>query len=236
MITVRNLSKRFGYRLALQGVSLRVRPSEIVALLGPNGAGKSTLLRILATLARPTSGGVELAGYRLPQQATGARALIGYLGHQPLLYGELSAQQNLEFFARLYGLQQPAARIAELLEQLGLDHRRHEPVRGFSRGMQQRLGLARALLHKPRILLLDEPHSALDRQMASELDALLQDAARGGAAVLIATHDLNRVASLAQRVDILDGGRLAASLPRRKLSSRELAARYERALGSRYVG
>jgi heme exporter protein A len=235
MITVRNLSKRYGYRLALQGVSLRVRTGEVVALLGPNGAGKSTLLRILATLARPTAGHVELAGFRLPAEASGARAALGFLGHQPLLYGELSAQQNLEFFARLYGLPHPAARIAELLEQLGLDHRRSEPVRGFSRGMQQRLALARALLHEPRILLLDEPHSALDRQMAAELDAILRAAAKGGAAVLVASHDLNRVQGLAQRVEILDKGRLVASKSLRR-GGRSLLAQYERALRSQNAG
>lgn len=234
MITVRNLSKRYGYRLALQGVSLRVRPGEVVALLGPNGAGKSTLLRILATLARPTAGRVELGGFRLPAEASGARAALGFLGHQPLLYGELSAQQNLEFFARLYGLPHPAARIAELLEHLGLEHRPSEPVRGFSRGMQQRLALARALLHQPRILLLDEPHSALDRQMAAVLDAILRAAAKDGAAVLVASHDLNRVQGLAQRVEILDKGRLVASMSLKR-GGRSLLAQYERALRSRYA-
>lgn len=229
MIRVSQLSKRYGYRLALQGVNLRVRKGELVALLGPNGAGKSTLLRILAGLTQPTAGRVEVAGCQLPKQAAGARAQLGYVGHQPLLYEDLSADQNLEFFARLYSVPAAAARIDELLELVGLQQRRREPVRGFSRGMLQRLALARALLHRPRVLLLDEPHSALDLQTADALDEVLRAQARAGATVLIASHDLDRVGGLVQRAVLLADGRTAATLPKAKLG-RRLPAHYQLAL------
>ncbi len=232
MILTQGLSKRFGHRLALQNIVLQVKSGEIVALLGPNGAGKTTLLRILATLARPSFGRLELAGCRLPEEAAAARASLGYVGHQPLLYDDLSAEQNLAFFALLYGISKPDRRISELLDLFDLQSRRREPVRTFSRGMQQRLALARALLHRPKILLLDEPHSGLDRQAAATLDKTLPSLARGGAAILIATHDLNRVIGLAHRVEVLDAGQLVASLGKRQLTAKQLSRFYDRVLRS----
>lgn len=230
MISTHKLSKRFGHRLALQDIDLQVRTGEIVALLGPNGAGKSTLLRVLATLTQPTFGAIEVTGWRLPQQGAEARARIGYVGHQPLLYADLSAAQNLAFFARLYGIEKAGRRIDQLLSKFGLEARRSEPVRNFSRGMQQRLAIARALLHKPAVLLLDEPHSGLDREAAIILDKLLRAQAKGGAAILLATHDLNRVLGLAQRVEVLAAGRLVASLPKSKLTANQLPVAYDRVL------
>ncbi len=232
MISTHKLSKRFGHRLALQDIDLQVRAGEIVALLGPNGAGKSTLLRVLATLAQPSFGAVEVAGCRLPEQGPEARARVGYVGHQPLLYGDLSAEQNLNFFASLYGAVNPSRRIDQLLNQFGLAARRGETVRNFSRGMQQRLAIARALLHRPAVLLLDEPHSGLDREAAAILDKLLRAHAKSGAVILIATHDLNRVLGLAQRVEVLAAGRLVASLPKSKLTAKQLPIVYDRALRS----
>lgn len=232
MISTHKLSKRFGHRLALQNVNLQVRAGEIVALLGPNGAGKSTLLRVLATLAQATFGAVEVAGCSLPEQGPGARGRIGYVGHQPLLYDDLSAEQNLAFFAGLYGIENAGRRIDLLLGQFDLAARRAEPVRNFSRGMQQRLAIARAVLHKPAVLLLDEPHSGLDREAAAILDKLLRAQAKGGAAILIATHDLNRVLGLAHRVEVLAAGRLIASLPKSKLTAGRLPTLYDRTLRS----
>jgi heme exporter protein A len=232
MISVRGLSKRYGYRLALNNVDLTVESGELVALLGPNGAGKSTLLRLLATLARPTAGLIQLAGHTLPQDSIAARSLVGYVGHEPLLYTDLSAEQNLEFFARLYALPNPQPRIRQLLSKLGLTARGREPLRTFSRGMQQRVSIARALLHRPSILLLDEPHSALDQASARILDELLRAEARGGAAVLFAAHDLARVSSLATRVEVMAAGRLIASLRKPQISAAKLPALYARALRS----
>jgi heme exporter protein A len=208
MIAVRELSKRFGYRWALKNVSLEVKRGEIAAILGPNGAGKSTLLRILATLAKPTLGEYHIAGLRLPDEAIEARRQIGFLAHQPLLYEELSAEQNLAFFARLYGLKRPRRRISELLKKFDLELRGEEPVRNFSRGMQQRLAIARALLHKPRVLLLDEPHSGLDRKTVEIIDKLLLSLAKSGVTILFATHDLQRAQHLARRIFVLVDGEL----------------------------
>ncbi len=222
MIQVRRLVKRFGLRVVLRGVDLEVQAGEFVALLGPNGAGKTTLLRILATLSRPNQGDVRLAGYRLPGQAAAARRYLGLVSHQPLLYGDLTAEQNLRFYARLYGVPRAAERIAALLERVGLAARRRDPVRTFSRGMQQRLAIARALLHDPRILLLDEPYTGLDQDAAARLDDLLRRIAAEGRTVLMASHNLPRVAALASRFVVLTRGRIAASVPRDQISDQDL--------------
>ena len=229
MISVRGLSKRFGYRWALKNVSLEVKRGEIVALLGPNGAGKSTLLRILATLSKPTAGECEIAGFSLPQHAIEARVRIGFLAHQPLLYEDLNTEQNLAFYARLYRLNRPASRIDELLELFDLDSRRNEPVRTFSRGMQQRLALARVFLHKPRVLLLDEPHSGLDRATAAIVDHELKRLAKKGTTVLFATHDHQRAQHLARKVSVLSDGELVASTAHKA----SVSGLYRRALGAR---
>ncbi len=230
MISARGVSKRFGPRLALRSVDLQVERGQLVALLGPNGAGKSTLLRILASLARPTLGEVTIAGSRLPEQAAAARERLGFVGHQTFLYGDLSAEENLAFFTRLYRVGRPSQRISELLKAFELYTRRNEPVRSFSRGMQQRLSLARALVHRPRVLLLDEPHSGLDRESVGILDDLLKRQIRQGVAILMATHDLQRAARLAQRVDVLANGRLLASWGSSKLRSAAFPGQYDRAL------
>jgi heme exporter protein A len=229
MISANGISKRFGYRMALHLVDLEVGRGEIVALLGPNGAGKSTLLRILATLAKPTFGQATIAGYRLADQAAAARANLGFVAHQSFLYEDLSAQANLAFYARLYGLKQPARRISELLKLFQLAER-DEPVRAFSRGMQQRLALARAMLPKPRVLLLDEPHSGLDREGLDLLDDTLRALAHKGTAILMATHDIARAQRLARRVEVLAGGKLLHDLAKTKLSSPVFAQQYDRAL------
>jgi heme exporter protein A len=227
MISVSGLTKRYGYRLVLRDLDLHVGRGEIVALLGPNGAGKSTLLRILATLSRPTFGQVELAGFSLPTHAASARAYIGYLGHQPLLYEDLTGEQNLYFFASLYRVPRARNRVDELLDLVGLETRRKEQVRTFSRGMQQRLGVARAVLAKPKILLLDEPHSGLDKSGAAMIDKLLRDTTQKGSAVLIATHDQNRALALTKRIEILAAGSLVTV--GRRPSKAQLSAQYDRA-------
>ena len=169
MIEVRGLVKSFGSKVALEGVDLDVAEGEFLTLVGPNGAGKTTLIRILATLTRPTEGSVRVAGYDLAGQGTGIRRRIGLASHQTLLYGDLSAEENLRFYGRMYEVPDLEERITALLQRVGLEHRRHDLVRTFSRGMQQRLSIARALLHDPAILLLDEPYTGLDQQAAEVL-------------------------------------------------------------------
>lgn len=226
MIEARGLVKVFGSKAVLRGLDLIVDPGEFVVLVGPNGAGKTTCLRILATLARPTAGSVRLGGFVLPGQASEARRLLGVVSHQPLVYGDLTAEENLRFYARLYDLPSPAARAAEALVEVGLADRRRDVVREFSRGMQQRLAIARATLHDPKILLFDEPHTGLDQDAAQMLDELLRQIASSGRTILMTSHDLLRAAELATRVDILSRGVVEASLQGEELQPRSLTDRY----------
>jgi heme exporter protein A len=194
-------------------------------VLGPNGAGKSTLLRMLATLLRPDAGTLSVAGHPLPEGARSARGLVGYLGHDPLLYLDLTAWQNLDLFADLYGVPEAGERIAEMLGAVGLLARAHEPVRTLSRGMAQRLGLARLLLHRPSLLLLDEPHASLDAPGAELLDRLLSGA-RGAQSVVLVTHDLERGLALASRVLVLRAGRAVMAGPTAGIDPASFRAEY----------
>ncbi len=211
MIECISVTKVFGLRPVLRGVDLAATPGEFVALYGPNGAGKTTLLRIIASLSRPTTGEVRVAGYALPRQAAQVRAVLGVVSHQPLLYGDLSAEENLRFYARLYNLPPEAceARVAEVGTAVGLAKRMGDLVRTFSRGMQQRLAIARAILHDPPVLLLDEPHTGLDQDAAATLDRVLREVATRGRTILMTTHDIARGLALADRAAILSRGRIA---------------------------
>jgi heme exporter protein A len=226
MISTHALTKTFGLRPILRGVNLEVAPGECVALLGPNGAGKTTLIRILSTLARPTLGRVVVAGCPLPGAAAEARRRLGVVAHHTLLYSDLTAEENLRFFARLYGLSQAGARIAQVLEQVGLTARRRDLVRTFSRGMQQRLALGRALLPDPQVMLFDEPYTGLDPDATQMLDDVLLHMAGEGRTVLLTTHDLPRAVGLADRVLILSRGVMAFEAPTRDLDAARLAEIY----------
>ncbi|HLE23454.1 MAG TPA: heme ABC exporter ATP-binding protein CcmA [Anaerolineales bacterium] len=226
MIDIRSLVKTFGLKPVLRGLNLHLEAGEFVALLGPNGAGKTTLLRILASLARPSLGEVRLAGHRLPGEAAAVRRILGVVSHQPLLYGDLTAEENLRFYARLYSLPQAKRRIDEILEMVGLDRRRRDRVREYSRGMQQRLAIGRAVLHDPLILLFDEPHTGLDQEASAMLDGVLRQVAGRGRTVLMTSHDLLRAADLASRIDILSGGVIARSLTRGQAEWDDLPALY----------
>jgi len=194
---------------ALRGVDLRLDEGDFLTLFGPNGAGKTTLIRILATLARPTAGHVRIGGLEVRQGTAEVRRWIGVVSHQTFLYGDLTAEENLLLYARLYGLPDARTRAAQALQRVALGHRASDPVRTLSRGMQQRVAIARAVLHGPKILLLDEPYSGLDQHAAASLTATLQEMASLGRTVLMATHDLEQGLQLASRVAILSGGRLA---------------------------
>src|SRR4030042_3626885 len=226
MITVRKLVKRFGLKTVLRGMDFSVEPGEFVALLGPNGAGKTTFLRILSSLSRPTMGQVNIAGYFLPQQAAAVRRRLGVVSHLPLLYGDLTAAENLRFFARMYDIPDAYGRIAQVLDMGGLASRRRDLVRTFSRGMQQRLAIGRAVLHDPEVMLFDEPHTGLDQDACQLLDTVLQEVAARGRTVVMTSHDLARVADLASRFDILSRGGIAASVKAADIHTNDLLAFY----------
>ncbi len=230
LIHVQNLLKRFGEKTVLRRFDFDVREGEFVALLGPNGAGKSTFLRILSSLARPTQGLVQIAGYSLPGEAVQIRSRLGVVSHQPLLYGDLTAQENLQFFGRLYNMQNMPDRIRQVLELVGLYPRRADLVRTFSRGMQQRLAIGRAVLHDPEVLLLDEPHTGLDQDAADMLDGVLRQVASRGRTVVMTSHDLARAEALATRFDVLTRGRIQASADRSQIPTDGLLAFYRQTL------
>jgi heme exporter protein A len=232
MIEVKKLVKRFGLKTVLRGVDFHVERGEFVALLGPNGAGKTTFLRILSTLARPSLGEVKVAGYRLPHEAAQVRARLGVVSHMPLLYGDLTAAENLEFYARMYGITNYQPRITEVLNLVGLESRRHDLVRTFSRGMQQRLAIGRAVLHDPEVMLFDEPYTGLDQDASSMLDEVLRSVAAQGRTVVMTSHDLARAEDLASRFDILSRGLISASATRDSLGTSNLLTFYKQALAA----
>jgi len=230
MITVRKLVKRFGLKTVLRGMDFSVEPGEFVALLGPNGAGKTTFLRILSSLSRPSIGHVSIAGYSLPNQAASVRRRLGVVSHLPLLYGDLTAEENLRFYARMYNVALAEKRISDVLEMVGLASRRRDLVRTFSRGMQQRLAIGRAVLHDPEVMLFDEPHTGLDQDACLMLDTVLQEVAARGRTVVMTSHDLARVADLASRFDVLSRGVITASVQRSQIEPNDLLAFYRQSI------
>lgn len=230
MIEVKKLVKRFGLKTVLRGLDFRVEPGEFVVLLGPNGAGKTTFLRILATLSRPSMGAVNIAGYALPGQSAAVRQRLGVVSHQPLLYGDLTARENLRFYGRMYNIPGPDARIQTLLEMVGLAARGDDLVRTFSRGMQQRLAIGRAVLHDPDVVLFDEPYTGLDQEASAMLDGVLKEVAAKGRTVVMTSHDLARAGELSSRFDVLSHGVIVASAGRAELGNENLLTFYKRAL------
>ena len=212
-LSIRELSRNFGRRRALSRVSLECRAGEIVGLLGPNGAGNSTLLAIISTLAAPSSGDVLYGGRTAKQIGAAVRSRIGVLSHDLHLYSELTAIENLVFFGRLYGVPNAETAAADALRRARLDDRGNDVVSGFSRGMRQRLALERALLHSPRLLLLDEPFTGLDDASTMALVARLKELKSAGCIMLVATHDLDVGEAVLDRALILHDGRLIASEP-----------------------
>jgi len=207
-IRTEGLTRRFGAVTALDRVSLRVQVGEAVAVFGPNGAGKTTLLRVIGTLLRPTGGRVWLFGQDLRSGSSALRRRLGVLSHQSFLYPDLTAVENLFFYARMFSLPDAARRVAESVERLELGEWAARPVRTLSRGMLQRCALARALIHRPDLLLLDEPFTALDRDAAAAIERLLREEQERGATVVLATHEVARGFAICQRAIILLRGAL----------------------------
>jgi heme exporter protein A len=226
-VQVADVSRHFGRRRALANVTLTLRAGDIVGLLGPNGAGKSTLISLLATLAAPSKGEIRYGGETANRLGPGLRARIGLLAHDLYLYPELSARQNLAFFASLYGLDVTAI-VDRALAGAGLADRADDAVSGFSRGMRQRLALERSLLHRPRLVLFDEPFTGLDDRAVGAISERLRALAAGGAIVILATHDLDIADGLVTRVALIRDGRLVSDEP----AAAGLRARYRALVGA----
>lgn len=203
------LSKAFSDRKALDKVTFSLPQGAFLSIFGSNGAGKSTLLRVLATLARPTAGDIRVVGIDAREEPDKVRGLIGMVSHQAMLYPDLTAFENLEFYARMYGVDDPAGRARALLKRVGLDHRRFDAVRTFSRGMTQRLAVARALVHDPAIVLLDEPYAGLDPHAIEIFDGLLAEL-RDGRTFAMVSHDLRKGFDACTHALVLARGRVVA--------------------------
>lgn len=224
---VRDLTKVFGRRAVLDKISFSIEKGGFLTLFGPNGAGKTTLIKILSTLVAPTSGEVKIAGMPIGDDSAAVRAKIGFISHNPLLYGDLTAEENLVFYGKLYGLPDLKERIDELLDSVELDHRRYDLVRTYSKGMLQRLSIARALLHRPSILFLDEPHTGLDPHAVDILDGLLESIRKDHTFIMI-THNLDKGLQLSSSVMILVGGKVIFKQRKEDLNLEELKEVYRR--------
>ncbi|MFC2003287.1 heme ABC exporter ATP-binding protein CcmA [Chloroflexota bacterium] len=207
-IETQGLTKSFGHRLALRDIDLQVRPGETVVIFGPNGAGKTTLIKVLATIMNPSSGSVFVDGLPIKNNAEEIRRKIGVVTHQTFLYSNLTAYENLEFYSRMYDVPRAKERIHEVLAMVGMNPRLYERVGTLSRGMQQRLSLARALLHNPAIMLLDEPETGLDQQAISMLRQSLQTERGEKRTTILTTHNLERGFELCDCLLILAKGKI----------------------------
>ena len=229
-IEATGLSKAFGTRKAVDDVSFDLPEGAFLSIFGPNGAGKTTLLRLLSTLARPTSGSARVCGIDLKEDPDKARGLIGMISHAPMLYPDLTAEENLLFYARLYGVADPEARASELLEAVGLSHRRLDALRTFSRGMTQRVAIARALVHDPRVVFLDEPYSGLDPHAVGIFDSLIESV-RGDRTFVMVSHDLAKGFALCTHACVLARGRVVAFAPKGELDYDDFARLYRETVG-----
>jgi heme ABC exporter ATP-binding subunit CcmA len=225
-IQVAGLRKAYGTTLVLDDVDLVVRAGEAVGLLGPNGAGKTTLLKILATVVRPTRGRALVTGYDCVRESEQVRQAVGLIAHGAYVYEDLTALENLAFWTRFAGRRDDPDALRAVLSEVELDDCADARVRTFSAGMKRRLSLARLLLTKPRVLLLDEPFSSLDQRARKWLDQYLQSFTSGGGAILMATHAFGRELEAADRLVILAGGRIILDTPRGTLSADEIHRLY----------
>jgi len=229
IIELRALSKAYGLMPVLRKIDLDIERGEFVALLGSNGSGKSTLLRLLCGLTKPTAGSLKVGGWELPKEAAAVRSQIGLVSHKSLVYDNLTTIENLRFFARVYGLDDIDGRIKRGLERVGLGKRGGDLVRTYSRGMLQRLSIARALIHNPDVLLLDEPYTGLDQDASGILDSLPVQAHGDGKTIIMVTHELDRAQRLAQRAIIISRGTIVLDAPMSTIDY--LPARYTEVTG-----
>ncbi|MFC1903167.1 heme ABC exporter ATP-binding protein CcmA [Chloroflexota bacterium] len=224
---IQGLTKSFGNYLALRGIDLEVGSGESVVIFGPNGAGKTTLIKVLATILNPSSGRVVVNGLNLKNHAEEIRRMIGVVAHQTFLYSNLTAYENLEFYSRMYDVPRHKERIHELVTMVGMTSRLHDRVDTLSRGMQQRLSIARSLLHKPAIMLLDEPETGLDQQATSMLWQVLQTDGEEKRTIILTTHNLEQGFELGDRLLVLDRGKIVYEGSRQFLDLAGLKEAYQ---------
>jgi heme exporter protein A len=229
-LEVRELTRTFGVRRALDRVSFDLPKGAFLSIFGPNGAGKTTMVKVLTTLTAPSSGTAKIFGLDVVEDAVELRERIGLISHNPLLYPDLSAEENLLFFSEMYGIDDSADRVRELLVSVELDHRRLDLVRTFSRGMLQRLSIARALLHKPDVLFLDEPYSGLDPHAMDIFDNLIAQIREDHTFVMI-SHDLDKGLELCSHALILARGRVVLAAERDAIDAEQFAATYRSTVG-----
>ena len=230
-IETEHLTKAFGTRKAVDDVTFALEEGAFLSIFGPNGAGKTTLLRMLATLARPTGGAVRVAGIDLREEPDAARARIGMISHAPMLYPDLTALENLELYAQLYGVNDPQARARELLDAVGLSMRRLDAVRTFSRGMVQRVAIARALVHDPQVVLLDEPYSGLDPHAVEIFDGLIETV-RDGRTFVMVSHDLQKGWDMCTHALVLARGRVVSFACKADLDRDDFSRMYRETVGT----
>jgi len=209
VIEINKLTKQADNKLILRGVDLSIKQGETVAILGPNGAGKSTLLKVLATLIKPTSGDIKINGLDVKKDHIEVKKLFGYLPHSSLLYDHYTPLENLVFFGELYGVKDVENKARELVKEVGLSFFINEPVKNFSRGMIQRIAIARAIIHEPKIMLLDEPHTGLDQGAISILNNVVLSMKDKGCTTLMVTHDFKQAAEICDRIIIIKNGKIA---------------------------
>ncbi len=227
-IQAKNISKSFGRLVVLNNIDLQVKPGQRVALLGRNGAGKTTLLRILSTLIEPTTGTIRLSGKDICEEPEFCRSTIGFISHQSFLYDDLTPIQNLQFYARLYNLKNADKRISDLLSTMTLTRWQHIPVRTFSRGMKQRLTIARAFLPDPTLLFLDEPFTGLDQTASKLLVSFIEKLSLEKRTLLLVSHNLEKSLALTDRVIIIEKGKVVFRQATPEMSLKELQAAYDR--------
>ena len=229
-LELEGVSKAFGARRALDDVTFSLPQGAFLSVFGPNGAGKSTLLRVLSTLARASAGTVRVMGVDAAEEPDQVRGMIGVVSHQAMLYPDLTAEENLVFYARMYGVADPSRRAREMLKRVELDHRRFDAVRTFSRGMTQRLAIARALLHDPAVLFLDEPYAGLDPRAVEVFDGLIEEVREGRTFVMV-SHDLRRGFAACSHALLLARGRAVAFGERDRLGADAFEALYRETVG-----
>ena len=231
MVLATGVHKAYGDAGVLTGLNLAVPRGETVTIFGPNGAGKTTLLRVLGSLTRPDRGEVAINGFSLKEQPGFARSTIGVVMHSSLLYGDLTARENLRFYGKLFGLGDAEERIETLAQRLNVFHRLDDKVRDLSHGLEKRVSFVRALLHRPRLLLLDEPESGLDQNTLGIFEHLLVEFQTAGGATVLVTHSLERGLALSDRIAILGGGRIVFDDRSENVTIEELPDIYRRFTG-----